>query len=358
VTKNFPVAEAVEWVGANLAGEFRSALLCTTRRDWQLIVTESGAARLVAHKPSSPTPPSRAHDQARPGLLANSARDWLQGLDVCDASGKVRARRADKYRQINRYLEILSHLAADCGWIASQPDPSREAPGEGEAARATKLRAQGENLVLADMGCGKGYLTFAAWQLFRRQLGLPISILGLEARPDLVDFTQRLASRIGAQDLQFLRGPIDSVELPRLDALIALHACDTATDDAIVRGIDSGAQLIVIAPCCHQELRPQLGRPAPLAPVLCHGVMAERMAKWLTDGLRALYLEWAGYRTKLLEFVATEHTPKNLMLAALRAGRPFSDPSARERIEQLKGFFGIQHHALDRIFVDDELGRG
>ena len=103
-----------------------------------------------------------------------------------------------------------------------------------------------------------------------------------------------------------------------MDALIALHACDTATDDAIRRGIELGAKPIVVAPCCHKELRPQFGKPEPLAPVLRHGVMEERMAEWLTDGLRALFLEWAGYRTKVVEFISSEHTPKNLMIAAVR----------------------------------------
>jgi hypothetical protein len=137
--------------------------------------------------------------------------------------------------------------------------------------------------------------------------------------------------------------------LPRIDALVALHACNTATDDAIRRGIMAGAKLIVVAPCCHQEVRPQLGKPAPLAAVLEHGIMAERMAEWATDGLRALHLEWAGYRTKLIEFVGSEHTPKNLMLAAIREREPFTSDTARQRILEFKQFFGLERHALDDL---------
>jgi hypothetical protein len=177
-------------------------------------------------------------------------------------------------------------------------------------------------------------------------------MIGVEVRPELVANSNKLARQIRADGLEFIPGTIESAQLPRVDALIALHACNTATDDAIRRGIELGARLIVVAPCCHKELRPQLGRPEPLAAVLRHGVMEERLAEWLTDGLRALFLEWAGYRTKLMEFVASEHTPKNLMLAAIREREPFVNAAAREHIQALKAWFGIQHHALDSLLSD------
>jgi hypothetical protein len=201
------------------------------------------------------------------------------------------------------------------------------------------------------MGCGKGYLTFALWHLFARVWKRPVTVIGVEVREELVDSANALAQQIGAEGLEFTAGTIESATLPNVDALIALHACNTATDDAIRRGIELGAKLIIVAPCCHKEVRPQLGRPAPLAAVLEHGLMAERMAEWATDGLRALFLEWAGYRAKLIEFVSTEHTPKNLMIAAVRDGKPFASTAARARIGQFKEFFGIQHHALDPLLL-------
>lgn len=204
-------------------------------------------------------------------------------------------------------------------------------------------------LQLVDMGCGKGYLTFGLWHLFSRVWKQPVRVIGVETRADLVSTTNKLARQIKADGLEFVRGEIQSVKLPPVDALIALHACNTATDDAIRRGIELGAKLIVVAPCCHKELRPQLGKPEPLAAVLRHGLMEERMAEWATDGLRALFLEWAGYRTKILEFVASEHTPKNLMIAAIREGEPFVDDAARKKIEELKNFFSVQHQVLDPL---------
>jgi SAM-dependent methyltransferase len=336
LTKNLPLASVPAWVREKL-DEFRSALLHTTARDWQLHCPAGGMPKLVSHKPACTAAPARTHDEPQHSLLNATACDWLHGLGVTDARGTVRAAMADKHRQINRYLEILSHLAADCGWLRN-PLLSPE-------------------FTIADMGCGKGHLTFGAWHLFRRVHGLDVHVIGVEARSDLVEFANALARRIQADDLSFMAGDIESVALPRVDALVALHACNTATDDAIRRGIELGAKLIVVAPCCHQELRPQLGQPEPLAAVLRHGIMEERLAEWLTDGLRALFLEWAGYRTKVFEFVSSEHTPKNLMIAAIREREPFADEAARRRIVELKQFFGIQRYALDALLVGADVRR-
>ena len=349
VTKNLAVDEGVRWVNDQLGREFRNALLGTTARDWQLVTPESGRARLMAHPPATTQSPERAHDQPRETILDHTAQDWLHGLGVTDAAGKVRVAMADKHRQINRYLEIISHLAKDCGWGVTQR--AERAADVTSAEQVAFRQNAGSTLTFADMGCGKGYLTFGAWHLFHRVWGRPVRVIGVEARADLAATTNRLAGQIQAEGLEFAAGDIQSAPLPPVDALIALHACDTATDDAIRRGIKLGAKLIVVAPCCHKELRPQLGRPEPLASLLRHGILEERMAEWLTDGLRALFLEWAGYRAKVFEFVSSEHTPKNLMIAAVRRTKPFAEAAAKRRIEELKSFFGLQHHALDPLLA-------
>jgi hypothetical protein len=350
VTKNIIASESGVWLRDQLAGAFRSALLCTTARDWQFISNETGAARLIDHKPSSKGAPSREHDQPRNMLLDKSADDWLRGLGVLDRDGKLRASMADKNRQINRYLEILSHLAKDCEWC-------KHAAGVSPAEQTVLRQDAGSTLTLADMGCGKGYLTFGAWHLFSRIWKQPVRVIGVETRTDLVTTTNKLVKQIKADGLEFVSGTIESAELPRVDALIALHACNTGTDDAIRRGIELNAKLIVVAPCCHKEVRPQLGKPNPLAPVLRHGLMEERMAEWVTDGLRALFLEWAGYRTKVFEFVASEHTPKNLMIAAVREREPFADQVAKQQIVELKSFFGVTQRALDPLLVGADVRR-
>lgn len=329
VTQNLSAPEVAAWLQQQLGLNFSSALLGTQVRDWQFSSPPTGGTRLVGHKPAKKAAPPQEHDRKTVGFLDANARDWLTGLGVLDRDGKLRASMADKHRQINHYLEIVSHLARECGWA--------------EMNNATP------DLHLADMGSGKGYLTFGLWHLFARTWKQPVRVTGIESRADLVTTTNQLARQIRAEGLEFVRGEIATVELSQVDALIALHACNTATDDAIRRGIELGAKLIVVAPCCHKELRPQLGRPVPFAPVLQHGIMAERMAEWATDGLRALFLEWAGYRTKLMEFVGGEHTPKNLMIAAGREREAFKDESVRTQIIELKTFLGIPQHALDPL---------
>jgi len=335
VTKNLPIGDTGSWAKEQIGAHFRSALLSTTKRDWQLFVPESGNVKLTTHKPTSTAAPSRTHDQPRQSILDSSATDWLNGLGVVNERGQVRPLMADKYAQINHYLDIFTRLAKDCGWTENVDN----------------------SLTIADMGCGKGYLTFGLWHLFARVWKRPVRVVGVEARTELVNAAKGLGRKVGADGLEFIAGTIESVALPKVDALIALHACDTATDDAICRGIELGAKLIIVAPCCHKEVRPQMGRPEPLAPVLEHGLMAERMAEWSTDGLRGLFLEWAGYQTKMIEFVSTEHTPKNLMITAVRRTEPFTSKAARNRIDQFKEFFGIKQHALDSLLTHG-LGEG
>jgi hypothetical protein len=196
---------------------------------------------------------------------------------------------------------------------------------------------------IADMGSGKGYLTFATATFF----GPRAEILGIETRPELVDLCNRLAHENELTQLRFTAGSIADAPIGALDILIALHACDTATDDALHRGIVAGARLLVVSPCCQKELRPQLTAPPVLADALRHGIFQERQAEFVTDALRAQLLEWAGYKTKVFEFVSTEHTAKNLMIAAIKTREPgtATDPTA-EKIRAFATFYGIRHHQL------------
>lgn len=329
-TMNLGIPEVAAWLQGRVPAEFRSALLETTERTWQLQPTREGTLRLAAHRARTEVAPARHHDKPKGRFLDDSARPWLVQLGLAAPDGTIRASMADKHRQIERYLEIVSHLAADCGWAA------------------------GDTVSVADMGSGKGYLTFGLWQLLARHLGVRATVVGIEARADLAEKTQAAAAAVGASGLTFQVGTIADVTLPRLDALVALHACNTATDDALRRGVRAGARLILLSPCCHQEVRPQLGAPEPLAPLLAHGIMAERFSEWLTDGLRALHLERAGYTTKIIEFVSSEHTPRNLLLAGVRRATPLpadAHQRATDAILHLKRWTGVTHHALDDLLL-------
>jgi SAM-dependent methyltransferase len=237
----------------------------------------------------------------------------------------------DKFRQINRYIEILDALIDTTGWTP------------------------GRRRRVFDMGSGKGYLTFATWHLLKVLRKLDVQVVGVEERTELAANAQAAAREHGCAGLEFISGRIAEVDLSGADAVIALHACNTATDDAIARGIGESAELILAAPCCHRELRPQIDsarRQGTLAPILRHGILRERFSEWLTDGLRALHLEMAGYDTQVIEFVPTEHTPKNLLIAAVKRQRP-ATPGLKEKIAAIKSQFGVVTHALDPLIVPE-----
>ncbi len=335
VTRNETCEAAAEWLRAVVGTVYGNALLGTTLRDWQLHVPAAGGARLVGHRPAVTATPARGHDRERVDLLGPAARDWLQALGLVDGAGRVFPSRADKYRQVRRSVELLAHLGAEAGW--------------GRTAGGGAAEEEAGLLTVADMGCGKGYLTFGLWHLLCRAWGRRVRVIGVEGRPELAAGAAAAARAIGAEGLEFVEGAIATVDLPPLDGLVALHACNTATDDAILRGIALGAGVIAVAPCCHKEVRPQLAVQAPLAAVIRHGIMRERLAEWATDGLRALFLEWAGYDTKVLEFVPSEHTPKNLLIAGVRRAPAFTDVAARGRVLAFKQAFGVERHALDPL---------
>jgi hypothetical protein len=323
ITKNHPVEEALKLMAPFVGTDFHSAHLFTTARLAQLEYNKKGEPRLT-YGPADGEQPGSAHDRSKNRLLTEQSQPWLEKLGVTTASGTVREGLADKHRQIHKFVEILSHLTAEAALPAHRP------------------------VEIADMGCGKGYLTFATSDYFNLVEARPARVRGIEARDELVQLCNRVGRETGRTMLEFQAGTIASASFPALDILIALHACDTATDDAIIKGVQAGAALIVVAPCCQKELRPQLTAAPVLAPALRHGIFQERHAEFATDALRALLLEWAGYDTKVFEFIATEHTAKNLMIAATkRSGESRTDEAATS-VRELAGFYGIKTQALAR----------
>ena len=326
ITKNLDPAEAVERLAALLGVEFNTAHLFTADASAELDLTRPGHSRFTAGAAGPAQPPSAAHDRPKQRFIEAKGNAWLHALGVTTASGNVCAGMEAKFRQINKFVELLAHLLA-------------ESPlGQGAALR------------LVDMGCGKGYLTFAAADWLRHHGWPEAEARGIEARPELVALCNRVAKETGAGGLSFECGTIESCHpaAGAVEVLVALHACDTATDDAIAKGIEAGAALIVVAPCCHKELRPQLVPPPVLAGALRHGILHERQSEFVTDVLRAALLEWAGYETKVFEFISSAHTAKNLMIAAVKGrGEPDREGASR-RVRELAAFYGIRRQQLAR----------
>lgn len=314
------LGEVTQWLEC-----FEHAYLFTTTGDWQLRLQSHGREKLKASKPSFAATPTLEHDRPKRQALGETALPFLRALGVVQPDGQPRQSMAGKLRQIERYGEIIGHLL------------------EGLSPQERPLR-------VLDAGAGKGYLTFAVAHLLR-QRSIDAEVIGLELRQELVDLANGVATETGlASTLRFEAGAIDSssAEAP-LDVLIALHACDTATDDAIHLGIQRGAELIVTAPCCHRELRPQIVPPALLEGVLAHGILAERQAELLTDGIRALVLELHGYKAEVFEFISTEHTGRNVMITARKRTAPFDGALARAQLQSLLTGFGLRQQRLAHL---------
>ena len=332
ITKNLSPTAALAELERSIGPKFRDAHLFTTEHTAQLETHDDGSikVRIKAVKRASAPQPVE-HNRAKHRLIDPTA-GWLQDLGVTNEQGQPRAGFAPKFRQIQNFAETLQSLLTEAG-LADRSNSTEDS--------ASPLR-------LADMGSGKGYLTFATAAL----LGNSAQVTGIERRLDLVDTCNTIAQKHQLPQLDFKVGDIKSTAgaLGSLDVLIALHACDTATDDALLAGIEAGASLLVVAPCCQKELRPQLTPPPVLAPALRHGIFQERQAEFVTDALRALLLEAVGFTTKVFEFVSTEHTAKNLIIAATRPAGSKAKTSAAgvKKVQDFAKFYGIKTHTLAR----------
>lgn len=322
IVKNHLPDAAVALIDDLLGQEFNDAFLSTTTGTAHLNVRKGRSPRLEFGKPEVDEAPDLSHDRPKRRTIRTRDNPWLRDLGVTDEEGNVHAGMEAKYRQINRFVELLGPLLDDAGLPKDRP------------------------AVAVDMGCGKGYLTFALYEFLRHNGSRPARVNGIEMRGDLCDAGNRIAAAAGLDGLQFMAGTIDSTVLPKADVVVALHACDTATDDALAKGIAAGASLLVMAPCCHKEVRPQLVPPPVLADALRHGILRQREAEFVTDALRAGLLETAGYEARVFEFIAPEHTSKNLMIAAVKRKEPFDRDAAVRRVVDLAAFYGIRRQRL------------
>lgn len=325
--KNYEFATGQNLIAKALDGDFFSGHLFTTSNDLQLEIGKKGKSRLNISKPTFPATPSSAHDRKKRAQV-DPGSFYLKALGITDDVGRVRDREQNKWRQINKFIEVLASLIDRSG-----------------------LRDR-DRLRIVDMGSGKGYLTFAAYDYFKNIRNVDVHVTGVDTKRELVDLGNSIAAASGFEGLDFVLGTIADHEVGDADVLIALHACNTATDDAIYKGIAARAELIVVAPCCHQEIRPQIKPPEMFRDILKHGVMLERVAETMTDGLRSLLLERSGYSTKLFEFVGTEHTPKNNMLVGTRTAVPRPRDEVESQIQRIKTFYNIREHHLEKLLDD------
>ncbi len=359
ITKNCPQDEGLLLVHTLLAGAFRNAHLFTPHNETQLTLSKKGKAHLAV-RPH----PATGFEAAATGAEATAApataalhdrekqrfidirRPFLVALGVTTAQHQLVPAMARKWKQINKFVEIFEH-----------------------ALQASPL-ADNKALRVVDFGAGKAYLSFAVHDWL--QHGRPLreghqpggqtghqtqaDVVGVELRPDLVQQGNRIVSQLGLRGLRMEAGDVRNWPAGAMDVMIALHACDTATDHALHLGLRAGAGILLCSPCCHKQLRPQLLSPHPLRSVFQHGIHAEQQAEMLTDSLRALLLDAHGYDTQVCEFVALEHTRKNKMILAVKrrqAQPPAAAQAALAHVEELKRYFGIRDQCLQTLLQSD-----
>lgn len=326
IIKNLIQPEAIGALRMALTSEFRSAQLSTTGFDMSF-ERNGDKVRLKRTEVEGREAPSAEHDRAKNRMIDAGKKPYLHALKITGADGNVLSGSQDKFRQINKMVEIFAPL------IQAIP---------------------GDTPKIVDMGAGKGYLTFALYDYLVNVAKRPVEMVGVEYRAELVELCNEIARQSGFDGLRFEQGSIIDYDSTGADAVIALHACDTATDDAIFKGISSGASLIAVAPCCHKQIRRQMEAHPPgdkLEFLLRHGTFMERQAEMVTDGLRSLLLEKNGYKTKVFEFISDAHTPKNVLIVAEKQAKPADPQAVAEKIAATKAFFGIDYHHLERLLA-------
>lgn len=324
---NYQPREAVEVLRQLLGNEFLEAYLFTLEGDHILRYNRKRKPRYQKQKPSKTERPARKHNQSKQYLLP-ADRPFLELLGIAK-DGEILPSRQAKYKQINKYLEIVQNLLQDI---------PKEAP-----------------LRIVDMGSGKGYLTFALYDYLQEVEKRPLRLTGIELRQSLVDFCNQQASALGWEGLDFVASDIRDYDLKQIDVLIALHACDTATDLAMAQGVFAQADLILTAPCCHKQIRREMRQQEAAElyqPLLKHGILQERQAEMLTDSMRALLLEQSGYDTKVFEFISSAHTNKNLMISAQKHHRAVDKQGLAVQLQQLKSAYGIGQHYLEKLLAE------
>ena len=323
ITKNFDIAESIKQIKSLLEDSFFNADVYTTKETVYYSVTKEGKEKIVTkNNDAKITAAVLTHDKQKNRLIPTNSF-YLKELGLTNAEGNLKKEMQHKYKQINRYVEIIEGILKD-----------------------TNIE---NNFSIVDMGSGKGYLTFALYDYLQTK-NKEIKVTGIELREDLVLKCNKIAEQSNYKGLHFIKGSIQQTDLSFVDMLIALHACDTATDDAIAKGIKANARFIICAPCCHKQIRKQMAPTNALQYITKHGILMERQAEMVTDTIRALMLEAHGYKTKVFDFIEEEDTPKNVLIVGTK--NIFSQKIFDEnllKIKELKTLFGIKEHYLETV---------
>ena len=312
--ENIPYFEGVDFAKEIIARDFKQINILTESEDIQILASKPDNPRITA-RPASRGPANLSHNRQKQYLLEEGTPyDFLVQLGVMTEDGKVKKHHYDNFRQINRFLEIADNCFSDL-------------PSDG-------------TLKIIDFGCGKSYLTFALYYYLKLKRDRDVEIIGLDLKEDVIAFCNDTARKLGYDKLKFLVGDIADYDCEGADMVVTLHACDTATDYALINAVRWGSRVILSVPCCQHELFSQIHEPVN-DPMLKHGIIKDKFTELLTDALRGLKLEAAGYEVNMIEFTSLEHTSKNIMIKAVSGTSEKAMKKASAQYEDLKNFYNV-----------------
>jgi hypothetical protein len=333
ITKNYSYEEGIAAIKLLLKDDFKSAYLSAESAETQLEISKKGKINITSHKVKAAsyklkeTNSSQLQHDREKKRFVDINRPFLARLGVTDKQHNIIPAMSRKWKQINKFIEVFSQALAVSAQTADKP------------------------IKVVDFGSGKGYLTFAIHDYLRHSLHNNAQVIGVELRQGLADLCNETAATLDHQGLSFVCGDVKTHAPKQTDIMIALHACDIATDYAIHYGIRANASIIMCSPCCHKQIRPQMHSPELFKPMLQYGVHMGLQAEMVTDTLRALFLEAHGYTTKVFEFISLEHTNKNKMILAVKKNQNPAKEKTEilKQIAEIKAFYGIKEHCLETL---------
>ena len=328
IHKNYTLEEVLSYVEASLTDGFSQLQIQGQMKDGTVLVSKKGK-QTIKTRPHEALEPVKiqSHNRVKQYILKEGIPvPFLVDLGVMNKEGKVHTHSYDKFKQINRFLEFIEDIL-----------PSLQKDRE---------------VTILDFGCGKSYLTFAMYYYLKELKGYDVNIIGLDLKEDVIKKCSGLARKYGYEKLHFLQGDIADYEgVNKVDMVVTLHACDKATDYALAKAIEWDAEVILSVPCCQHELNYRIQNDL-LEPVLKYGILKERMSALITDGIRAELLESEGYHTQILEFIDMEHTPKNLLIRAVKTG----DKASVAKLSQMTDAFN-GHLTLEKLLYPEGLSQ-
>jgi SAM-dependent methyltransferase len=320
--ENYTYAEAADEIVNLIVHQYRNINIFSEDADYQLMVSKKGSIKVIEKEPTKQQKIEDHNKKKQYIINENEPCDFLIQLGVMNKSGQVYTKKYDKFKQINKFLEIVD-----------------------DSLKGQKLE---DDFMIIDFGCGKAYLTFALYYYFYFIRKIKVKIIGLDLKDEVIEFCNETAKKLEYENLDFIYGDIRDFEYKsNVDMIVTLHACDTATDAALVKAIRWNTDIILSVPCCQHEFYNKIDNLA-LEPMLKHGLIKERVSSLVTDSLRSLFLETKGYKVQLMEFIAMEHTPKNILIRAVKTNK--NNLKTNKEYEDFKTFWNLNDLFIEKYF--------